>query len=79
MNIQLLQGHFSKKDAIDLITKLITVKIRFHEDKMPSSHSEEDIKMREKRIKQLQKELYDARIKIESMTDNVNLESEITF
>ena len=79
MIIQLLQGHFSKKDAIDLITKLITVKIRFHEDKMPSSHSEEDIKMREKRIKQLQKELYDARIKIESMTDNINLESKIIF
>ncbi|MBU1373578.1 MAG: hypothetical protein KKG25_16175 [Bacteroidetes bacterium] len=74
-----MQGHFSKKDAIDLITKLITVKIRFHEDKTPSSHSEEGIKMREKSIKQLQKELYDARIKIESMTDNVNLESEITF
>lgn len=79
MNIQLLHGQFSKKDAINLISKLITVKIRFHEEKIPSSQSEEDIKMRENRIKQLQKELYEAKVKIESMPDDVNLESEINF
>ena len=61
MNIQLIQGQFSSQEAIDIITKMVHVKIKFHEDKIHSHANEEDIKMREKRIKQLQKELYEVR------------------
>jgi len=53
MNIKLLNGNFSKQDAMELITKFIQVKISFHESKIKQSHNEEDIKMRESRIKQL--------------------------
>lgn len=66
MNIPLIQGQFSAKDATDLITQLIHVKIKFHEGKINHASSEEDIKMREQRIKQLQKDLYEARLFLES-------------
>lgn len=61
MNIQLIHGQFSSQEAIDIITKMVHVKIKFHEEKITSSSSEEDVKMREQRIKGLQKELYEVR------------------
>ena len=61
MNIQLIQGQFAPQEAIDIITKMIHVKIKFHEEKITSSSSEEDVKMREQRIKNLQKELFNLR------------------
>lgn len=68
--MQLIKGKFSKKDAIEIITQMIHVKIKFHENKIHSHSSEEDIKMRERRIRQLQKDLYEARIKIEQSPQN---------
>lgn len=65
MNIQLLNGQFSAQDALDLLTQMVYVKIQFHENKISQSDNEEDIKIREKRIKDLQRELYDARQYIE--------------
>ena len=50
MNIQLMQGQFSAQDAIDIITQLINVKIKFHEKKIEAHDGEEATKMREKRI-----------------------------
>lgn len=61
MNIQLIQGQFETQEAISIITKMIDVKIKFHEDKIHSPANEEDIKMREKRIMKLQEELYQLR------------------
>jgi len=76
--MQLIQGNFSKKDAIEIITQMIHVKIKFHENKINSQSSEEDIKMRERRITQLQKDLYEARIKIEqSSKKEFTLNSEL--
>jgi hypothetical protein len=75
MNIPLIQGQFNAKDATDLITQLIHVKIKFHEGKINHASSEEDIKMREQRIKQLQKDLYEARLFLEG--ESIGLEATI--
>ena len=75
MNIQLLQGQFSPQEAIDIITKMVQVKIKFHEDKIHSLSGEEDIKMREKRIMQLQKELFEVRHFITDKNSKIGLES----
>ena len=75
MNIQLIQGQFSSQEAIDIITKMVHVKIKFHEDKIHSHANEEDIKMREKRIKQLQKELYEVRNFITEKKTKIGIES----
>lgn len=77
MNIQLIQGQFSKKDAIDLITQMIHIKIKFHEENINDDDNEEDIKMREKRIKQLQKDLHEARKYIQHKDNSVNIKATI--
>lgn len=75
MNIQLIQGQFSPQEAIDIITKMIHVKIKFHEDKIHSHSNEEDIKMREKRIKKLQEELFEIRNFIAIKKGNIKMHS----
>ena len=77
MNLQLIQGQFSRQDALDLLTKMISVKIRFHEDKMAHAATEEDMKMRESRIRQLQSELHEARKQLQRNGETVILQSQI--
>jgi len=77
MKIHLIQGQYSGKDALDIITKMISIKIKFHESKIESSQNEEDIKVRETRIIVLQEELYESRKFIESKGDTVSVESVI--
>lgn len=77
MNIHLIKGSFSAADATELITQLIQVKIKFHENKISNTHSEEDIKMGERRIKQLQQDLYAARNFIKHSEGNIAIESEL--
>ncbi|HCT24029.1 MAG TPA: hypothetical protein DIW54_12155 [Chitinophagaceae bacterium] len=57
MDIQLINGDFSDKDAIALLEKMIQVKIAFHEDKIGATDAEEDVKHREATIKRLQDSL----------------------
>jgi hypothetical protein len=66
MKIQLIEGHFNAKDAIEIITQMIHVKIKFHENKIDNANNEEDVKMREKKIHLLQKNLFEVRKIIES-------------
>ena len=77
MNIQLIQGQFGGKEAIELITQMIHAKVKFHENIISNEDSEEDIKMRENRIKQLQKDLFDARQYIEKKGDNISINASI--
>lgn len=77
--LQILKGSFNKKEALDLITEIIHVKVRFHEDKINKTTNEEDIKIREQRIKQLQKDLYEARNLIEKQKSSINLNGSITI
>lgn len=77
MNIQLIHGHFSKGDALELVSQLMAVKIRFHENKIKQTHNEEDIKMRENRIKQLQNDLAQVRKELSSSGNDVSLQSHI--
>ncbi len=77
MHIQLLQGRFSKQDALDLIAQMIQTKISFHEKKIGLSHNEEDIKMRESRIKQLQNSLADVRRQLKGSDEAISLHAQI--
>lgn len=61
MEIQLLKGNFTQSEALDILTQLIHIKIKFHENKIEKSDNEEDIKMRENRIKKLLQDLYEAK------------------
>lgn len=57
-DISLIKGRFNKSTAENLITQLFQVKIRHHERRIAELENEEDIKQCEKRIIELQKDLY---------------------
>lgn len=78
MKIRLIDGQFADKDAIEIITRLIQVKIKFHEGKIRNAASEEEVRLSEKRIHILQKNLYDIRYRIDNNPLGVKLESLIT-
>ncbi len=61
MYIQLIHGHFDANDAIDIITKMILIKIKYYEDKINNSLNEDDDKSREVKIKNLHKDLFKVR------------------
>lgn len=79
MQLQLVHGQFSQHDAISLISQLVQVKIKFLENKINSLSSEEEIKMRETRIKQLQKDLVEAKKEIEHHGKNISIEAQMTL
>lgn len=79
MVLHLVEGQFSTIEAIEIITQMIHVKIKYHENKIRSNHNEEDIKMREKKIKLLQKELSEARNHIERNGESIKLSGQITL
>lgn len=57
MELQLIDGSFPRNEMLDILTQMIDVKIRYHESKIDQSVNEDDIKMREKKIRSLQDEL----------------------
>ncbi len=79
MELQLIRGHFKPQDAIDILTRMIDVKIKFQEGKIHDESTEEDVKMRERRIKQLQKELFEARQYIDKKEGKISLNSTVTI
>ena len=78
MEIQLIEGQFNAIDAVDLITQMIQVKIKYHEKKVKGLDHEEDIKMVERKIKFLQQELSEARVYIEKCQKPITISGKIT-
>lgn len=79
MELHLIDGQFDTAEAIEIIGQLIQVKIKYHENKIKSSHNEEDVKMRERKIKTLQKEFAASREYIQKRTNNLSINSTITL
>ena len=75
MDVNLIKGEFSANDTLELITKMIQIKIKYHEDKISEKSSEEDIIYRESKIKQLQKELFELRQSIHSKNKKLKVEA----
>jgi hypothetical protein len=75
MKLQLIQGNFTQKEAIELIVQMVHVKIKYHEKQINNNSTEEDIKARESKIKQLQKELFELRQNLNSKGQNVKIEA----
>ncbi|MDB5241309.1 MAG: hypothetical protein JWP57_1934 [Spirosoma sp.] len=61
MKLQLINGRFSPHDALAILTKMTHIKVSYQEEQIKASDREEDIKSREKRIKELQQNLQEAR------------------
>jgi hypothetical protein len=79
MELHLIDGQFACADAINLVTQLYEVKIKYHTDKIAGSHNEEDIKMREQKIKLLQQELTKSREYILKQANSVVIHNTLTL
>ena len=77
--MQILQGSFEINDAIILMTDLVQVKIKFHENKIANSNQIEDIRFREDKIKRLQHELKQAIDAIKKSKQSIELNGKIQF
>jgi len=75
--VQLIEGKFSREEAIDLLNALYNVKIRFHEDRIDHQMNEEDIKIRERKIAALQSGLAASVAQIHQIGNTVSIESSI--
>jgi hypothetical protein len=76
MKIELINGSFSREDTVELLTDLISTKIKFHERKISLSDQLEDIQFREKKIKKLSEILKDLRSEIHSF-NKINIIGEL--
>lgn len=77
MQLQLLQGQFSAREALNILSEMIQVKIRYHEAKIGASDSEEDIHMRERRISELQNDLHQLRTTLQKGSGLVSMEAAV--
>lgn len=75
--IRLIHGAFSVADALELVTKMIHIKIDHHDRKIDGNSSEEDIKYRETKIKQLQNELFQLRAGLDPHVKTIKLDATI--
>ena len=57
MNTQTVSGNHPTREAIDLITSIVGEKVKYQEDRIEPFMNEEDIEMRERSIRYLQREL----------------------
>lgn len=76
MKVQLIQGEFNSPDAIQLVSNMINLKIKYQEGQIEKNNNEEDIKYRESKIKNLQNELFELRNFL-STKDNVKINASI--
>jgi hypothetical protein len=79
MEQHLIDGQFACADAINLVTQMYEVKIKYHTDKIAGSHNEEDIKMREQKIKLLQHELTKSREYILKQANSIVIHNTLTL
>lgn len=79
MTIPLIQGEFSYNDAMDLITQMIHIKIKYHKNKIAGTENEEEVKSLEAKIIQFQKELFEARNKIKAKKRAIKINSIINI
>jgi len=79
MNLQLIKGLFTKEEALELVTSLIHVKIKFHENKLINTTDEntESISYHSTRIKELQKDLFELKSFLNQKKKTVKLDGTI--
>jgi len=77
MKIQLFEGRFEKKDALNLLSKIIKIEVDFHESKIDADSNAEDVRMREQKIKKLQNNLMDLRTEINNGGDATKINATI--
>lgn len=76
---ELISGSFNREDALELIAGIVALKINYHEKMIDRSATEEDIKMRENRIRKLQDELAEFRQNLSQKDEPVTLSASLSI
>ncbi|NDC77979.1 MAG: hypothetical protein EBZ67_08930 [Chitinophagia bacterium] len=79
MDLKIIDGVFSQQEAIDILTEMVRLKIRFHERHIENASQIEDISHREARIRELQSELQEARERILAGDTSVSLGGSVSI
>lgn len=79
MNISFIKGSFETRELEDLLANLYKIKIKFHEDKIMKTDDMEMIKMREKRIIDLQRDLNRIKELLSKSDGRIDVESQINL
>jgi hypothetical protein len=74
IKVNIADGVFYSGDAASIIRGMIEVKVKFHEDKISRLSNMEEIKMREQRIKELQRMQAKIQDWLKARGDQANLE-----
>ena len=74
IQVKLIDGAFASADAASILRGMIEVKVKFHEEKISRLSNMEEIKMRENRIKELQRILSNIQEWLKTHGDQANLE-----
>jgi ribosomal protein L29 len=77
MNIQLIEEEINGMEALELVTKLIHIKIKYLQNKMNLDNGTKESNEIETKIKKLQKELFQLKKKIESKNQFIKLDAVI--
>ncbi len=77
MKFQLIDGLYNTREALELLGDLVRVKMAYLENRIHASLSEEDIKLVENRIKQLQRGWSELQEQVRSSGLSCRLESSI--
>ena len=79
MNLQLIKGSFSRNEALELVTALIDIKIKFHEKKLNNTSNQNTPSKlyHSKRIKELQKDLYEATTHLKQKKTSIKIDGKI--
>lgn len=72
--IPLINSVYNFKDALELITHLIHIKIRYHQHRLQVKEKSEVVRMRENEIRQLQRELFEVTQLIHQNDQKVTIE-----
>ena len=74
INVKLIDGAFTPADATSILRRMFEVKVKFHEEKISRLSNMEEIKMRENRIKELQRMQSNIQEWLKTHGDLANLE-----
>ena len=79
MEFSLINGSYPKQDAIDILSRMIQVKIDFHTGKFESEKTEDAKNARLTRIEELEEELNRVKAAINASKNRIAISSQIRF
>lgn len=79
MHFKLINGIYTREEAYEILSRMIEVKLSFHESKLAELTDEEDIKARQKRIETLRNDLEELATKFNMSDEMVSISATVKY